>query len=610
MHSSRKKVLLAVIIMILVLISTGCTHANTVPKPVNGVLDLRNWNFAKNGTVALDGRWDFYWDEFLSYQDVQDKKPDLNAPVPETWNTYTIGQASLPGEGVATYRLRVETSLPQGTLLALRLKTVSSAYKLFINDKLLVGAGTVGTGIEAEKGEYNPQTAVFRVPDEQFDIIIQVSNFHYARGGLWDSLYLGDADQIHRYENILTGREAFLLGVLIIIALFYLAVFFLLRELRYTLYFSLLSLSAAVSVDTVGEFLLINSDFPFRAVIGIWYSATGWMTFFLVAFMHALFPSRFSGTAVKIYFGIMVVYQSIYIFLAPSYYTRYAFISNSSEILAIFVALIIILIGARRGDKNWLLNTISVIVFFIGYTHDVLYLTGNMGNQVREIFYWSGLAALALQMMTQAQRIKTYFDHKAYAELLLLQAQIKPHFLYNTINTIISVSRIDAEKARSLLIDFGQYLRRSFEIKGSNQLVALSDEIELAMAYIAIEKVRFANRLEVDFYIEEYIKEIKVPILILQPIIENAILHGVLPKRGGGKVEIDIHREGQWLSFTVRDNGVGIDKSNLETLLAQKGGSIGLFNINSRIQRLYKQGLEIKSEVNQGTEVKWYTLIK
>ena len=612
MHLITRKIMLLTVITILILSATGCTHKNTAPKPEKGVLDLRDWNFTESGIVALDGEWNFYWNKFLSYQELAKRKPELNIPVPETWDNYTIAHDFLPGEGFATYQIQVDTNLPVGTLLALRLKTVSSAYRVFINDKPLVEAGRIGTTVEEEKGEYTPQTAVFQIPNKEFNILIQVSNFHYARGGLWDSLYLGEADQIHNYENMLIGRENFFLGILVIMALFYMAVFFLLKELKYALYFSLLSLSAALCVDTVGEFLLINSHFPFDMVINIWYGAPGWMMLFLVMFMHELFPSVFSKTAAKIYLAVMIALQAIYIFIKPLYYTKYAFIANLSGLIAILLALAIILIGARKGYKSWLLNVISIIALFSGYLYDTLYLTIKMDNGVEEIFYWCSLTALILQMITQAQRIKNYFNNKASAELLLLQAQIKPHFLYNTINTIISVSRTDGEKARNLLIDFSQYLRRCFDFRGSDQLVSLADEIELAKAYVTIEKARFGNRLEADFRLDDNIGEIKVPILILQPIIENAIIHGILPKPEGGRVEIDIHRIGRVLMFRVSDNGVGMDNANLETLLEQQSQHIGLSNIDARIRRLYKRkwGLEIQSKLKEGTEIKWYTLIR
>lgn len=609
MHGIAKKIAFIILGFILILTSTGCSTIASAPRAKQGVLDLRNWDFASSGIISLDGEWDFYWNRLLNYSDFKENEEDDFVLVPETWDNYVMNQTELSGKGFATYRLRVQTNLAKGTLLALRLKTVSSAYQIFIDDTYLIGAGTVSTDGKGEKGAYHPQSGIFLVPNKEFDIIIQVSNFHYARGGLWDSLSLGQAEQIQNYENMLVGRETFLIGVLIIIALFYMAIFFLIRELKYTLYFSLLAFSAAISVDTVGEFLLFHSSIPFRCVISIWYGATGWLTFFLLMFMHELFPSGFSRIATRIYLCIMIVFQTIYIFVNPVYYTKFAFVSNLSECIAILVVCVIILIGARKGYKNWQLNIISIFFLLFGYLHDILYLTNSIESPMKEIFYWSSLVALMIQMITQAQRIKTYFDSKASAEMMLLQAQIKPHFLYNTINTIISVSRFDGERARDLLMDFGQYLRKSFDFKSSEQLVTLEHEIELAKAYIAIEKARFGNRLDVDFHIKGDIYNLKVPILVLQPIIENAIIHGVLPKAEGGTVDIQISREGQTLFFSVKDNGVGMDKAKLEDILAGNTNHIGLSNIDSRLRRLYKQGLEMTSKEDEGTEIKWCTYI-
>lgn len=610
MHGIVKRISFIILGFILILTSTGCSTISFAPRAEQGVLDLRNWDFAKSGIILLDGEWDFYWNRLLNYSDFKDNQENHFVIVPETWDNYAMNQTELPGKGFATYRLRVQTNLAKGTLLALRLKTVSSAYQIFIDDTYLLGAGTVSTDAKGEKGSYHPQSGIFPVPNKEFDIIIQVSNFHYARGGLWDSLSLGQVEQIHNYENMLVGRETFLIGVLIIIALFYMAIFFLIRELKYTLYFSLMAFWAAISVDTVGEFLLFHSSIPFRCVISIWYGATGWLTFFLLMFMHELFPSGFSRIATRIYLCIMIVFQTIYIFVNPVYYTKFAFVANLSECIAILIVLVIILIGAGKGYKNWQLNIISISFLLFGYLHDVLYLTNSIDSPMKEMFYWSSLVALMIQMITQAQRIKTYFDSKASAEMMLLQAQIKPHFLYNTINTIICVSRFDGERARDLLIDFGQYLRKSFDFKSSEQLVTLNHEIELAKAYIAIEKARFGNRLHVEFHLKGEINNLKVPILVLQPIIENAIIHGVLPKAEGGTVDIQIFREGQTLFFSVKDNGVGMDKAKYEDILGDNKNHIGLSNIDSRLRRLYKQSLEIISKEDEGTEIKWCTYIK
>lgn len=610
MYVNRYKIvfLIGIVVMgtLLLVAGRGNVHVQQFPKPDKSVLDLTNWTFADSQIIPLDGEWDFYWNKLLSYQEVQQAKPDGRVLVPETWDQYSVKNKTLTGEGVATYRLKVETTLPKGTLLALRMRTVSSAYKLYVNDSLIAQARVVGNSVSEESGAYMPQVAFFPVPDKQFELIIQVSNFHYARGGIWDSMYLGNMNQIHNYDNRLIGKESFLLGVLLIIGLFYFAMFLLLRELRYTLYFALFSLSAAVSADTAGQFMLLNQIFPFDTVIGIWYGTTGWMTLFLILFMHELFPTSFSKVVSRIYLGFIACCQFVLIFIDPIYYTRYAYLFNSSEIAAIILTIAIVIMGAKAGYKNWILNAISILSLLIGYIHDTLYLTNNFHSPAKEIFYWAALIALVMQMITQAQRIKVYFDNKASAELLFLQAQIKPHFLYNTINTILSISRTDGDRARNLLMDFSQYLRRSFDFKSSDQLVCLSNEIDLAMSYIAIEKARFGSRLEINFHVEECIGDVKVPILVLQPIIENAIIHGVLPKPQGGTIDVQIRKEEQWLFFSVKDDGIGMSKQDIE----QNGSKIGLANIEFRLDKLYKQKLQIESDANTGTEVKWCILIK
>lgn len=613
MYLNRYKIVvligIVVIGLVLLVADRGAGPATQFLKSENSVLDMTNWSVADNEILSLDGKWDFYWNQLLSDEQAQQIKPDGCVLVPETWDQYGIGNKEITGEGVATYRLKVKTSLPKGALLALRLRTVSSAYKLYVNDSLIAQAGVVGKSVVKETGAYKPQVAIFAIPDKQFDLIIQVSNFHYARGGLWDSIYLGSVNQIHNYDNLLVGKEAFLLGLLLIISLFYLAMYLFIKELRYTLYFSLFTLSAAVAVDTAGQFMLLNMILPFRVVIGIWYGATGWMTLFLLMFMHELFPTKFSSVVSRGYLCLIVCSQMILLFVEPVYYTKYSYLFNFSEIAAIIITFIIVMMGAKAGYKNWILNAISIISILTGYIHDTLYLTNNFHSPAKEIFYWTAIAALIMQMFTQAQRIKVYFDNKSTAELLFLQAQIKPHFLYNAINTILSISRTDGDRARNLLMEFSQYLRRSFAFKSSDQLVYLSDEIELALSYIAIEKARFGSRLEINLQVEEGIGDIKVPILVLQPIIENAIIHGVLPKPQGGRVDVQIRKEDRWLFFSVKDDGIGMNKPDKENLGLQNGNKIGLANIEFRLDKLYKEKLQIESELNTGTEVRWRILM-
>ena len=189
-----------------------------------------------------------------------------------------------------------------------------------------------------------------------------------------------------------------------------------------------------------------------------------------------------------------------------------------------------------------------------------------------------------------------------------MRAQIKPHFLYNAMNTFISISRYDMETARQRMADFSEYLRRSFDIKGSGQLALLSEEIKLTQAYLKIEQARFENRIMVTYELPKR-QDVMVPAIMLQPIVENAVVHGILPKPEGGRIDIKIENEKNRIRFLVKDSGVGISEQELDQITKKETNGVGLSNIIKRLKALYKKDLNIRSTVGKGTEVSWEVLL-
>ncbi|MHC6178588.1 LytS/YhcK type 5TM receptor domain-containing protein [Clostridium sp. JNZ X4-2] len=188
------------------------------------------------------------------------------------------------------------------------------------------------------------------------------------------------------------------------------------------------------------------------------------------------------------------------------------------------------------------------------------------------------------------------------AEFRALRAQIEPHFLFNALNTISSFCRTNPLKARELIIDLSNYFRQT--LKRQEDFVYLKDEIEFIQSYLSIETARFGNRLHLIIDIPDEMMDKKVPVFVLQPIVENAIKHGILPKPEGGKVYLKAFFENNQIHFSITDTGVGMNEEKLNEVLTEWPG-IGLKNVNERLKLLYGEdhGLDIKTSVNNGTKV-------
>ncbi|WP_338015853.1 ATP-binding protein [Paenibacillus mesophilus] len=190
-------------------------------------------------------------------------------------------------------------------------------------------------------------------------------------------------------------------------------------------------------------------------------------------------------------------------------------------------------------------------------------------------------------------------------EMAFLQAQIKPHFLYNALNTIIALCPVDPGKTTLLLIELSQYLRASFDFQNRERLAPLEKELELVKSYLILEKARFDERLQVEYDISGNMRCL-IPPLTIQPIVENAVRHGIMRRAAGGTVRIAVSESNGSVVVAVSDDGVGMTSERLNDVLSDKDGSgVGLRNIHRRLLTLYGRGLNVESERNRGTTVRF-----
>ncbi len=194
------------------------------------------------------------------------------------------------------------------------------------------------------------------------------------------------------------------------------------------------------------------------------------------------------------------------------------------------------------------------------------------------------------------------------AELGALRAQISPHFLFNTLTTIAALTRIDALRAHDLLVDFADFFRHTLANHG--ELVTLREELEQTDRYTRFELARFGERLRIVHDVDASLLEARVPVLSIQPLVENAIGHGLAPRGGDGTVTIRAHRTGQGATIAVADDGVGISPERLEHVLdvgVGEGLGIGLSNVDKRLRLLFgaDSALTVASSPGQGTTARF-----
>ncbi|REK71897.1 ATP-binding protein [Paenibacillus paeoniae] len=201
--------------------------------------------------------------------------------------------------------------------------------------------------------------------------------------------------------------------------------------------------------------------------------------------------------------------------------------------------------------------------------------------------------------------LKKSMNERLRMEAAYLQAQIQPHFLFNTLNSIMALSQIDGDKMRDLVEAFSAYLRISFDFLNTEELVELSHELDLVRAYLFVEKERFGERLSI-VWEDETEASLRLPPLTIQPLVENAVRHGLLSRSKGGTVRIRITAQETTTQIEVIDDGKGMNPELAERLLnpiQQERGGIGLPNTNRRLIKLYGQGLSIHSKPDEGTTV-------
>ncbi len=629
--------IMPIIVCLICLITSAIDVHSTEMIASQGSFDLRSWNFKTNGAASLDGEWDFFWNQFiLPKKNDTVPKPDTLITVPSTWKEKTVDGEALPGMGKATYRLKV-TIDPALTHQAWGVKVLlmGSAYSMWINGSKVASNGIVGSDENQSVPEAKPQVAFFNPGINQLDIIIQVSNFHHPRGGIWRSILLGPADTLKDvYRNRLIS-ETFFMAIYLMIGLTHFVHFLVYRKRITELYFSCICLIIAMRTGFTGEHLILYAtgawhwSFQFKFA-GL--TIIAGLTAFLM-FIDKLFVNLCSTTVLRTAQGVGLIYAGLLILTPVSFWSP---LMHIYRIMCIFVILYLcfllgkavvkqiryarvvllactILLAAAINDillVNHIIETGYMLAYgvalFIVIQSFLLAQAFSHALQEKEIFS-NRLAQMEKSQNRAVEKERFRISRELHDEVAqifsLIRYQVSNRFKKTSNKTneshcetckhhtdtnlnIIQLSQKGNQKIRQVMNDLYPPELNEFGLCAAvdSHLTQMSQKAGLSVSFNQVEEIPRGKKN----------KELAV-FRIIQEAVSNIIKHA-----GVDSANVSIGKNEEFVWFQVTDEGRGFRLENKKEHSDTKGR--GLFFIQERARQI--QGtITIHSEPSEGTNI-------
>lgn len=571
----------------------------------NGILDLTKWDFNQQGNVKLDGNWAFYWNQYLLPGEFESSEAHLTGyyPVPRYWTKYT--GLNLPPKGYATYRVVVDTEKVYD-VLSIKVAEIYTDYSLYINGEKTYSHGS----FNGDLPEYlRPDVYTFPNRSNKIEIVLQIKNESHFNAGVGGSFSIGLPEAINRERNARLAKDLIILTICLTAGFYHVILFAFRREDYRLLFFSILCVIAVIRDLFANEtyIMQIFPHLPFWLGSKIVHSQIPLMAICITIYTLLTYMNEIPKKIVISIIGISIAYLVFVLSMHSYLYTELTNYYFLIFCLAIIVMTYLVLMKYQKGNKDALIFAFGLLSLLFGVINDMLYYhkvlhTGYMFSVAVTVFIILQSILLSKEYSYLIREKGKLYEQLTETTVSFMQAQIKPHFIYNALSTISHLTTKNPYKAKELILDFSDYLRGSFEFNDPNGLTVLSKELNLVKAYLAIEKERYGDRLTIEYNITEDLYAM-IPLFCIQPLVENAIKHGIMNKVEGGKVFISALRMDDSTLIIIQDNGVGMSQEKIASLLKDTEKGVGIRNINNRLKLKYGKGLTIESKISEGTKI-------
>ncbi|MBN2078522.1 MAG: response regulator [Spirochaetes bacterium] len=635
---------------------SGCRGAGEVtPVIERGVLDVTTWDSEKYPSFRLEGTCEFYWMRFIYPEEFRVKK-DLPEPsyvrIPTQWYKYTIDGEKLPPNGFATYRIVIKVK-DRNMKLAMDIDQAAT-YRLFIDGKFVTEKGVVGTQKEGTEHYWGTEIVTFQPQGDEVELVFHVSNYRVYSGGMWVQILLGAEKEIITFKYFKIALEFFLIGSLLIMAIYHFILFLFGKRQREYLAFGILCLSAVLYTMSCGD---LNFSYLVPAFGGMLLEHVSIFSPYMIftalfAFIYTLFPIRPFKTmayAVGVYSALFLAALIFFplpwiqsdsnlllliipgIFLIMFLCIMYYIIRNKFDNLYYFILGGAVFIPSAIFDmlaQDYLIDVyfitspfgiftlvISQALFMarrFSTTHSELdELTMSLEKKVEE--RTNELAdknAILEEMDQQKSNFFINLSHEIKTPLTLILNYMNVHIERHGVTDELDIIKRNIDKLLSDMINFFDVLKfeRGINLYDHDTIIDLSEimrqKVDLFQSMAYRSGITITTDIEPGLYT-------KADSLAVERIANNIIENAIRYNRENGTIEVALSSENDSIRLTVSDSGVGIDGKQLKHIFEPyfqishdkrniQGIGMGLSLVKSIVDSLEGR-IEIKSEPSEGT---------
>ena len=600
----------------LILYNQNYQKYHNLPSIENGSLNLESVDFEKEKWIPLNGEWEYYPDMLIESSPIVYPSLDYHLKLPTIGTSFKYSIPT-PTTGVASYRLTLE-NYPSGVGLITYIPNQRITYRIYLNGLL------VTTNFNSDSSKKFSSTGIAtiknRIPlpiNNTGTLVIEVEgvklpNVNYTP-------ILCDISYDYEQTTLRSTYASICLGMFLLIISIYIILLITKDKTFHSLPLLIVLLQSLMLLCTRGEIgLIVNILLP---TLGseVYLKIT-------VLFVH-LFPLFITLTTFSVLDITIPKLYKLYVYNISLFAFIFELLTllgwqNSLSVVSDILLVILILsiipylfVWISRAIPYSLGISISYVLLCTGIIIDYTSFKGIFLKSTTLILptcYLGYIAILISIYLVKAINYQALALQNAQNEASLLQMQLKiqeidaslmlsqinPHFLYNALLAIRELNKTSSQKANEAILQFASYLRSNMRSITSSSPIPFSEELKHIENYVSIEKLRFQDRLQIVYNIN--VTEFLLPPLTIQPLVENAIKHGVCQRISGGSVILKTYQDKFNIYIEVIDNGVGFDIHKFENY---QGDSTGLKNVKTRLALYHNSSLSITSTLGVGTTV-------